>query len=86
MNDFQLALTDILFANTASKELPVERVVELATEIAPYVLEAVCKKVDAVALSTRYIKDKCKSTIDERYEAYRQGVEDTLLTIKGEKV
>lgn len=86
MTDFQHELSEILFAETSTEELSVERVVELAIEIAPKVLEAACKQVDVVVLSTRYIRDKCNDTIDARYEAYRQGVKDTLTAIKGEEV
>lgn len=45
MNDFQLALSDILFANTSTEELSVKRIVDLATEIDPYVLKAAHKQL-----------------------------------------
>ncbi len=44
MNDFQSALFDILFANTSTEELTVERAAELAIDIAPDVLKAACKQ------------------------------------------
>ena len=42
---FQLALSNILFANTSTEELSVERIVDLAIEIAPYVLKAARKQL-----------------------------------------
>jgi hypothetical protein len=47
MTDFQHELSEILFSETSTEELSAERVVDLAIEIAPKVLEAARKQLMA---------------------------------------
>ena len=85
MKDFERALSDIIFCQTSSEELSVERVVSLSHDIAEGVLKEARKQIASEIdidgmMAKMFDPHEGQSQIPRSF--YRQGIEDTIKIIK----